>query len=383
MYSNEERLFMVQNIACVHDAAMSIGSGRFDFFEDMKVLKPDVYFVNEDASELEARIQFCKAMNIEVVIYPRKPKEGLVERSSTDMKARMRQYILQEEQNKEQVEKVNDSSGGSGSSGGGGSNSSTTTISSSGGGSKSSTTTISSSGGGSIGGGSSSSSSSNSSSSSSSTSRSGINTDLLVVTKGVDSEDDNDGVDDVSAFHTTFPWRLCFAGGWMDLKWCNELHPGCVVTINIRYHPYICKDRCGLATSSRRTAIRLWNGVFPRYLEAGEAAKFLYGAENFAHFGKSTGDMGEWEQVSYSAGSQDHMGLMFPGITKLNYSGQHWPSSMLNLSDPSDPQQAAVFAWLEAVLWVVEVPLVSRPGGYNSQKVCVCVCMLEPNLTWQ
>lgn len=301
MYNNEERLFMIQNIACVHDAAMSIGSGRFDFFEDMKVLKPDVYFVNEDASELEARLQFCKEMNIEVIVHPRKPKEGLVERSSTDMKARMRHFILQEEKDDEATEK----------------------------------------------------------------SIIGMKTDLQGVAQG----DDSDGID-VSAFHTIFPWRLCFAGGWMDLKWCNELHPGCVVTINIRYHPYICKDRCGLATSSRRTAIRLWNGVFPSYLEAGEAAQFLYGAENFPHFGKSTGEMKEWEKKSYSAGSQDHMGLMFPGISKLNYSGQHWPSSMLNLSDPSDPEQAAVFAWLEAVLWVVEVPLISRPSGYNSQKVC-------------
>jgi glycerol-3-phosphate cytidylyltransferase-like family protein len=293
MYNDEERLFMVQNIACVHNASMSVGSGRFDFFEDMKVLRPDVYFVNEDASELETRIQFCKAMKIEVIVHPRKPKEGLAERSSTDMKARMRQYILQEENPQLKGTSIND----------------------------------------------------------------------RVIDEG-DGEDS-----DVSAFHMIFPWRLCFAGGWMDLKWCNELHPGCVVTINIRYHPSIWKDRCGLATSSRRAAIRLWNGVFPRYLEAGEAAKFLYGAENFQHFGKATGEMNDWEKVSYSAGSQDHMGLMFPGITKLNYSGQHWPSSMVNLSDPSDPELAEVFAWLEAVLWVVEIPFVSRPVGYNSQKV--------------
>ena len=241
MYSNDERLFLIQNISCVHDVALSIGSGRFDFFEDIKQIKPDIYFVNEDASELATRVQFCRENNVRIVVHPRLPKQGLIERSSTDMKERIRQ-ILAEENHKLQAQCNSNSN----------------------------------------------------------------------------QQDDSD----VSEFHTTFPWRLCFAGGWMDLKWCNELYPGCVVTINISFHPSICKDRCGLATSSRRVAIRLWNGSFPSYLEAGEAAKYLYGAENFSHFGKATGTMPEWEKTSYSAGSQDHLGLMFPGISRFNYTGQ-------------------------------------------------------------
>jgi hypothetical protein len=50
--------------------------------------------------------------------------------------------------------------------------------------------------------------------------------------------------------------------------------------------------------------------------------------------------MEEWEKVSYSAGSQDHCGLLFPGVNKLNYTGQHFPSSVIQLNDPSDPLQA-------------------------------------------
>ena len=34
MYSDEERLFMVRQIKGVHNAALSVGSGRFDFVED-------------------------------------------------------------------------------------------------------------------------------------------------------------------------------------------------------------------------------------------------------------------------------------------------------------------------------------------------------------
>ncbi len=35
-----------------------------------------------------------------------------------------------------------------------------------------------------------------------------------------------------------------------------------------------------------RQAIKLWNGVVPTHLEAAEAAKYLFGAENFGHFAK-------------------------------------------------------------------------------------------------
>jgi hypothetical protein len=174
-------------------------------------------------------------------------------------------------------------------------------------------------------------------------------------------EEEDNSSKEVAAFNEVIPWRFCFAGGWMDLKWCNELYPGCAITINIKFNPGICKDFCGLATSSRKHWIKLWNGKIPKHMHAAEAAKYLWGAENFHHFGDDT--------VSYSAGSQDHCGLMFPGINKLCFDGHHWPSSAINLSDPSDPAQAAIFSWLESVLYIVPIPFVSRPEGYNSQRV--------------
>ena len=51
MYSDEERLYMVQSVKWVHDAAVSAGWGMFDYLEDAKAIKPDIYFVNEDASQ--------------------------------------------------------------------------------------------------------------------------------------------------------------------------------------------------------------------------------------------------------------------------------------------------------------------------------------------
>ena len=55
MYSDAERVFMVKNIVGVKDAAISAGMGRFDFVEDAKLLKPDIYFLNDDASKMEGR----------------------------------------------------------------------------------------------------------------------------------------------------------------------------------------------------------------------------------------------------------------------------------------------------------------------------------------
>jgi len=277
MYNNEERLFMVQNVSCVHKAELSTGRGVYDFQADMIRIKPDIYICNDDASRLEGRYDLCKELGIEIVVLPRKPNTSLAVRSSTSMKKRLRAMV-------EQEDAANQSK-------------------------------------------------------------------------------------PMSDFHEVIPWRLCFAGGWMDLKWCNELHHGCVITINFKHHPQICSDRSGLATSSRKHWRRIWNGKVPKHLDAGYAAKYLYGAENFEHFGKHVGDIVEWEKTSYSAGSQDHCGLMFPGISKLNYTGAHWPSSRINLHDRSDPKQQAIFEWLENVLWIVPIPFDARPGNYNSQRI--------------
>ena len=166
----------------------------------------------------------------------------------------------------------------------------------------------------------------------------------------------------MEAFHRSLPWRFCFCGGWMDLKWCNELWSGCAITINIAFHEGICRDECGLATSSRKWAAKLWNGGMPKHLGPLRAAQFLWGAENF--------DAAATEERLYWAGSQDHCGLLFSGVNKLCYAGgRHWPHTVVSLCDPADPRQAAIFAWLERVVHIVDIPFVSRPPGYNSQEV--------------
>ena len=69
----------------------------FDFVTDMDIIKPDIYFVNEEASQLDKRIELCKTKGIKMIVGKRTAAAGLQERSSTDMKKRMREMLKEEE----------------------------------------------------------------------------------------------------------------------------------------------------------------------------------------------------------------------------------------------------------------------------------------------
>lgn len=85
VYSEQERLFMVKSIRYVKDAFINKGHGIMDFIPTVEALKPDLLVVNEDGSNEEKR-RFCAEQGIEYVVLQRKPSEGLVARSSTDLK---------------------------------------------------------------------------------------------------------------------------------------------------------------------------------------------------------------------------------------------------------------------------------------------------------
>ncbi len=142
-----------------------------------------------------------------------------------------------------------------------------------------------------------------------------------------------------------FPYRLCLAGGWLDQPWVSEIHPGSVVVAQI--WPTIgFNERSGLATSSRKTGIQIWGDKYPDG-DYEQNAKLLFGAENPP--GKR-----------YVSGSQDHIGLLYPGINKLFYNGSYWPESVksVTVSDACD--------WLSDVLKLI--PLEPRPDGYDPLK---------------
>jgi len=83
----------------------------------------------------------------------------------------------------------------------------------------------------------------------------------------------------------------------MDQPWVSEIYPGSVVVAQLM--PTIeFNDRSGMATSSRKVALEIWENKFPNG-DPIHNAKLLFGAEN-----------PPWSK--YISGSQDHIGLLNP-----------------------------------------------------------------------
>ncbi len=81
----QERLYMVQSLACVKQAMISTGSGMLDFIEELKAVKPDILIVNEDGN-LPDKQELCQQLGIEYLVLQRTPRDGLVARSTTALR---------------------------------------------------------------------------------------------------------------------------------------------------------------------------------------------------------------------------------------------------------------------------------------------------------
>jgi hypothetical protein len=141
---------------------------------------------------------------------------------------------------------------------------------------------------------------------------------------------------------------MAFAGGWIDQPFVSRLNPsppGSMVVVALE--PTFCfMDRCGMATSTREVACRLWNGTLPDR-DPDQLTRELYAAEN-------TGK----EEPS---GSQDMAGLIYPGINRLDYDYEHEGGCFpVHIESDCSPKAAR---WLEEVIHLV--PVAQRPGGYS------------------
>ena len=143
-----------------------------------------------------------------------------------------------------------------------------------------------------------------------------------------------------------FPYRLCLAGGWIDQPWVSKICPGSVVVAQI-WPTMDFNDRSGLATSSRKIGIKLWGDNYPAG-DYKENARLLFGAEN------PPGKL-------YISGSQDQIGLLYPGINRLYYRGGYWPERIESATDKETCD------WLSDVIHLV--PLEPRPEGYDPLKI--------------
>lgn len=139
------------------------------------------------------------------------------------------------------------------------------------------------------------------------------------------------------------PYRIDLAGTWIDQPYVSKYWPGWAITASIE--PTIeFNERSGMATSTRKKAIELWNNHLP--MEKPEKlAKILFRYDN---------DPG----TSEVSGSQDSIGISLPGINRFFYErGEYWPSKFETISDPE------IIRWLEERLSMLT--LWPRPDNYN------------------
>ena len=85
LFREDERMFIIDAMKFVKKALISTGSGWMDAEPEIAMVKPDIYAVNEDGDKPEKR-EFCGKHGLRYLILKRKPREGLPERSSTELR---------------------------------------------------------------------------------------------------------------------------------------------------------------------------------------------------------------------------------------------------------------------------------------------------------
>lgn len=226
--SDAERLYMVSSLKSVKQAWINSGSGLLDFENELRELRPDIFFVNADG-HTAAKETLCKELGIEYVVSKRVPHGGLPARSTTALRQECR-----------------------------------------------------------------------------------------------------------------IPYRIDLAGGWLDQPYVSKMAAGSVITLCIE-PDYDFNDRSGMATSSRKKAIELWQTDVPQG-DSEKLAKTLFCFENPPG-------------TEYVSGSQDALGIVMPGLNKFDYVGNFWPEKIHSRIDEE------LFLWLEKHIWMI--PLYPRHQGYD------------------
>jgi hypothetical protein len=144
------------------------------------------------------------------------------------------------------------------------------------------------------------------------------------------------------------PYRLALAGGWIDQPFVsihNPSPPGSMVVAAVEPE-FRFMDYCGMATSTRKVAQRVWGDKLPPG-DPAALVRELYAAENAG--------------LADPSGSQDMVGLVYPGVSRIDYDASYeggiFPVRVESNNDP------AVAAWLGRVIWIL--PVAQRPQGYS------------------
>ena len=138
------------------------------------------------------------------------------------------------------------------------------------------------------------------------------------------------------------PYRIDLAGGWLDQPFVSNQHPGSVITLSIE--PTIeFNERSGMATSTRNSALELWESRLP-IGKPEKLAKILFRYDNPPG-------------TSFISGSQDAIGIVYAGLARAHYNHDYWPHRIDQVTDEGALQ------FVELSLWLI--PLGPRHADYD------------------
>jgi cytidyltransferase-like protein len=138
------------------------------------------------------------------------------------------------------------------------------------------------------------------------------------------------------------PYRLDLAGGWLDQPFVSRHVSGPVINCSLEPLEEFGR-RSGMASSTRQAAIALWGPKLPAQ-DRQRLAQMIFAFEN------PPGTINV-------AGSQDPIGIVYPGVNYIYYAGQYWPDRIVTTTRPD------VAAFLEDHLQLIFTK--PRPGGFE------------------
>jgi len=138
------------------------------------------------------------------------------------------------------------------------------------------------------------------------------------------------------------PYRVELCGGWLDQPSVNSLVPGSVIVMSIEPTMEF-NDKSGMATSSRKKAVELWQTQIP-VGNREELARLIFCVENPPG-------------TKAVSGSQDQLGILLPGLNRLNYDNGYWPVSIDSVTDD------AALKYIADHLYLIQLP--QRKKGYD------------------
>jgi galactokinase/mevalonate kinase-like predicted kinase len=140
----------------------------------------------------------------------------------------------------------------------------------------------------------------------------------------------------------SIPYRIDLAGGWLDQPYVSKYAPGWVLTVSIE--PTIeFNERSGMATSTRKKAVNLWNHALPLEKPV-KLAEILFSVENKPG-------------VKEVSGAQDALGITMPGLCRHYYNNAYWPEKI------ESEHNEELLTWIESKIWFKT--LWPREDGYD------------------